>query len=100
MRRTPMTFPAKRRVGIQENRTVFSSFEIMHRAALSPVYITASSSATNGNLSGLLQASAVLLFAYWIANFVVPGFIMEDYRKNKSENDQDDPSQDSGEGKQ
>ncbi|KAL3364664.1 hypothetical protein AABB24_013444 [Solanum stoloniferum] len=40
------------------------------------------SPAASGDLSVLLQTGAVMLFMYWIANFVVPEFIMKDLQQD------------------
>ncbi|KAJ1691953.1 hypothetical protein LUZ63_016108 [Rhynchospora breviuscula] len=36
------------------------------------------------DISVLLPVSALLIFVYWIANFVVPKFIMEDLQKDET----------------
>ncbi|XP_019226228.1 PREDICTED: uncharacterized protein LOC109207709 [Nicotiana attenuata] len=39
------------------------------------------------DLSVLLQTSAVMLFMYWIANFVVPGIILKDLQDDSTTRD-------------
>ncbi|XAR56703.1 hypothetical protein NMG60_11037281 [Bertholletia excelsa] len=41
-----------------------------------------------GDLSVLLQTGGVMLFAYWITNFVVPRFISKDLQSNQTSEDQ------------
>ncbi|CAK9163928.1 unnamed protein product [Ilex paraguariensis] len=45
----------------------------------------ATSPATSGDISVFLQTSAVLLFMYWITNFVVPEIIYKDLQNKTSE---------------
>lgn len=44
--------------------------------------------AESGDLSTLLPISAVLLSAYFIANFVVPGFLTNSFGDEKSNEEQ------------
>ncbi|KAF3614196.1 putative rab3 GTPase-activating protein catalytic subunit-like, partial [Capsicum annuum] len=44
------------------------------------------SPAASGDLSVLLQTGAVMLFMYWIANFVVPQFILKDLQDDSTTN--------------
>ncbi|KAK6153845.1 hypothetical protein DH2020_013484 [Rehmannia glutinosa] len=47
-----------------------------------------------GKLSVLLQTSAVCLFAYWVANFVMPEIILKDLRsKNSTNEDAENPEE-------
>ncbi|XP_059662469.1 uncharacterized protein LOC132308412 [Cornus florida] len=43
---------------------------------------------SGGNITVLLQTSAVFLFVYWIANFVVPDIISKDLQFDKTSEDQ------------
>ncbi|KAK4341864.1 hypothetical protein RND71_037680 [Anisodus tanguticus] len=44
------------------------------------------STAASGDLSVLLQTGAVMLFMYWIANFVVPGIVLKDLQEDSTTN--------------
>ncbi|XP_059285246.1 uncharacterized protein LOC132038606 [Lycium ferocissimum] len=44
------------------------------------------SPAASGDLSVLLQTGAVMLFMYWIANFVVPGIVLKDLQDDSTTN--------------
>ncbi|KAK4355234.1 hypothetical protein RND71_024205 [Anisodus tanguticus] len=44
------------------------------------------SPAASGDLSVLLQTGAVMLFMYWIANFVVPGIVLKDLQEDSTTN--------------
>ncbi|CAN4103999.1 unnamed protein product [Withania somnifera] len=48
------------------------------------------SPATSGDLSVLLQTGAVMLFIYWIANFVVPEFILKGLQDDSTTNKSDE----------
>lgn len=56
------------------------------RNLLIPPLKAVNSPATSGDLSVLLQTGAVMLFIYWIANFVVPEFIMKDLQDESTNN--------------
>ncbi|KAL0911370.1 hypothetical protein M5K25_019506 [Dendrobium thyrsiflorum] len=43
------------------------------------IFAIDSPSSFRGDVSVLVSVTAVLLFVYWIANFVVPGFINKDF---------------------
>ncbi|XP_059645770.1 uncharacterized protein LOC132287541 [Cornus florida] len=43
---------------------------------------------SGGDITVLLQTSAVFLFVYWIANFVVPDIISKDLQFDKTSEDQ------------
>ncbi|XP_060188521.1 uncharacterized protein LOC132617525 [Lycium barbarum] len=45
------------------------------------------SPAASGDLSVLVQTGAVMLFMYWIANFVVPGIVLKDLQDDSTTND-------------
>ncbi|XP_052178858.1 uncharacterized protein LOC127792416 [Diospyros lotus] len=57
------------------------------------VLAAAASPAKSGDISVLLQTSAVLLFAYGIANFVVPEIISRDLQFDQTSKDDDSPSE-------
>ncbi|XP_055824067.1 uncharacterized protein LOC129892513 [Solanum dulcamara] len=44
------------------------------------------SPAASGDLSVLLQTGALMLFMYWITNFVVPKFILKDLQDDSTNN--------------
>ncbi|XP_011095412.1 uncharacterized protein LOC105174880 [Sesamum indicum] len=60
----------------------------------SPIFLAATSPAAAGNLSVLLQTSAVCLFAYFVANFVVPELILKDLRSKEANKDGENPAED------
>ncbi|TMW80471.1 hypothetical protein EJD97_019537 [Solanum chilense] len=56
------------------------------RNLLIPPLKAVNSPAASGDLSVLLQTGAVMLFIYWITNFVVPEFIMKDLQDESTNN--------------
>ncbi|XP_057486418.1 uncharacterized protein LOC130772544 [Actinidia eriantha] len=68
-----------------------TSLKAIHSSAL--VLATAKP----GDVSVLLQTSTVLLFVYWIANFVVPDILMKDLQSDQTSKDRkpndDNPSE-------
>ncbi|TMX04463.1 hypothetical protein EJD97_008878 [Solanum chilense] len=56
------------------------------RNLLIPPLKAVNSPSASGDLSVLLQTGAVMLFIYWIANFVVPEFIMKDLQDESTTN--------------
>ncbi|KAI3456913.1 hypothetical protein Pfo_013576, partial [Paulownia fortunei] len=79
---------------LQVNRIGFSLvLSLRTRALPSPIFFAATSPVT-GKLSVLLQTSAVCLFAYWVANFVVPNIILKDLQSNKTNEDGENPGED------
>ncbi|KAG8386112.1 hypothetical protein BUALT_Bualt03G0115100 [Buddleja alternifolia] len=79
----PFWLPNKPSSKLQENSNVFSLVSLRTRALHSHIFLAATSPPTAGKLSVLLQTSAVCLFAYWIANFVVPEMILKDLQAKK-----------------
>ncbi|KAK4439781.1 hypothetical protein Salat_0313000 [Sesamum alatum] len=78
----------------QWNRNGFSSVSLRTRALPSPIFLAASSPAAAGKLSVLLQTSAVCLFAYFVANFVVPELILKDLKSKETNKDGENPAED------
>ncbi|KAK2990034.1 hypothetical protein RJ640_004712 [Escallonia rubra] len=70
-------------------RNISSPTAPQRTKAINPsMVLGASPPAATGDLSVLLQTSAVLLFAYWIANFVVPDIIAKDLQLDKAGEEQ------------
>ncbi|KAJ7963782.1 Glutathione transport system permease gsiD [Quillaja saponaria] len=72
---------------------------IQHSASLSPlqtkalphsILFAATSPPKTGDISVFIQTSGLLLFVYWIANFVVPDLISKYYGFDKVSEDQKD----------
>lgn len=65
------------------------------------LFIAATNPPYSGDLSVLFQTSAVMLFMYWITNFVVPAFIMKDLQGDEATGDEkkgDENLPDNGQG--
>ncbi|KAL8462513.1 hypothetical protein ACS0TY_033518 [Phlomoides rotata] len=60
----------------------------------STILLATTSSLPTAKLSVLLQTSAVCLIAYWVANFVVPNFILKDFQSNNTDDDAKNPADD------
>ncbi|KAK3025566.1 hypothetical protein RJ639_041044 [Escallonia herrerae] len=71
-----------------QRRNISSPAPGRTKAITSSLVLGASPTAATGDLSVLLQTSALLLFAYWIANFVVPDIIAKDLQLDKSGEEQ------------
>ncbi|KAL0443358.1 UNVERIFIED_CONTAM: hypothetical protein Slati_2058500 [Sesamum latifolium] len=80
---------------LQSNPNGFSPVSLRTRALPpSPIFLAATSPAAAGKLSVLLQTSAVCLFAYFIANFVVPELILKDLQSKEANKDGENPAED------
>nr|XP_043638774.1 uncharacterized protein LOC122609889 [Erigeron canadensis] len=71
-----------------------STMASMGAGITSSVVLAVNSPATTGDLSVLIPTSAVFLFLYWIANFVVPEFVVKDLEsqdasKERSQNEKE-----------
>ncbi|XP_039140214.1 uncharacterized protein LOC120277431 [Dioscorea cayenensis subsp. rotundata] len=62
----------------QRHQHVYSKYSLHTPAINDGLIIAATSKAPGGDISVLLPISALLLFMYFISNFVVPSFIMKD----------------------
>ncbi|KAA8523660.1 hypothetical protein F0562_010083 [Nyssa sinensis] len=56
------------------------------KAISTSLILGVTSPAESGDITVLLQTSAVLLFVYWIANFVVPEIISKELQKPDDDN--------------
>lgn len=57
------------------------------RATPASLFLAATSPPNSGDFSVIFQTSAVMLFMYWIANFVVPEFVMKDLQVDEANKD-------------
>ncbi|ONK74944.1 uncharacterized protein A4U43_C03F11710 [Asparagus officinalis] len=77
-RRTSSLFITK------QKKPLASNYRLRIRALNTAVTIAVNSSAHGGDISVLIPVSAVLLFMYWIANFVVPDIVQKDLQEKDS----------------
>ncbi|XP_038981951.1 uncharacterized protein LOC120110591 [Phoenix dactylifera] len=81
-RGTQLLFPIrtpKRRYPLRSRSTVQT------QALNNALTVAANPPAAGGNISVLIPISAVMLFMFWITNFVVPGMISKDFQSAASE---------------
>ncbi|KAK6153809.1 hypothetical protein DH2020_013448 [Rehmannia glutinosa] len=84
-------WPANKPCMLKANRNSYPSLVSLRTRAV-PALAAALQPA--GKLSVLLQTSAVCLFAYWVANFVMPEIILKDLRsKNSTNEDAENPEE-------
>ncbi|CAA3014558.1 Hypothetical predicted protein [Olea europaea subsp. europaea] len=86
-------FSSKKSAWLQQD---WKRFSVTTRALPSSPFLAAVPLAASPDIAVLLQTSAILLFAYWIANFVVPRMVYKDLQfdktdENKSPNDKNFP---------
>ncbi|KAI8006082.1 hypothetical protein LOK49_LG07G03395 [Camellia lanceoleosa] len=66
----------------------YQNTSLKTKAVTNSLALGVSSVAKPADISILLQTSAVLLFVYWIANFIVPDIILKDLQSNQASKEQ------------
>ncbi|KAL2472955.1 uncharacterized protein Fot_48691 [Forsythia ovata] len=89
-------FSSAKSAWLQKSWNGFSPVSVRTMALPASPFLAAVSPAASPDLAVLLRTSALLLFAYWIANFVVPQIVYKDLQldktnENNSPNDKNPP---------
>ncbi|KAK9269467.1 hypothetical protein L1049_001242 [Liquidambar formosana] len=67
-----------------QRQNISSLVPLRTKAVPTSLVLGVTSPAKSGDISVFLQTSAVLLFMYWIANFVVPDIILKYFQLDKT----------------
>ncbi|KAL2523709.1 Uncharacterized protein Adt_08763 [Abeliophyllum distichum] len=80
-----LRFSSVKSAWLQKGGNGFSPVSVRTMALPSYPFLAAASPAASPDLAVLLRTSALLLFAYWIANFVVPQIVYKDLQFDKTD---------------